>query len=131
MRLVDQLDAIRQRIRANPTGRVTLRIGVGLLGAIVVTIGIILIPFPGPGWLIVLFGLAIWAAEFAWAARLLSFTKGRLESWWHWIGRQQWTVRIIIGLVGLGFVGAVVLTSLYFTFDVRSWGDLVGLITPS
>ena len=36
------------RIRANPTGRLALKIGVGVLGTIVVVVGIILIPFPGP-----------------------------------------------------------------------------------
>src|SRR5215207_9598887 len=102
MSLMERLRAFRERARATRTGRVTLQMIVGLLGAIVVTIGIILIPFPGPGWIIVLAGLAIWSAEFVWAARLLSFTKDKLETWWHWLGRQHWGVRVFAGLVGLG-----------------------------
>lgn len=129
MSLMERLRAFRHRIRSTRTGRVTLKIAVGLLGAMVVTVGIILIPFPGPGWLIVLFGLAIWSAEFVWAARLLSFTKGKLEGWWHWLGRQHWTLRALAGAAGLGFVLAVVYTTLYFTFDVRTWGDLVALVS--
>src|SRR5205809_357740 len=107
MRLMERLRAFRQTVRSTRTGRVTMQIAVGLVGAIVVTLGIILIPFPGPGWLIVLAGLAIWSVEFVWAARLLSFTKGKLEGWWHWLGRQHWSVRAVAGLVGLGFVAAV------------------------
>ena len=131
MSLMERLQSYRQRIRSTRVGRVTLQIAVGLVGAIVVTIGIILIPVPGPGWLIVLVGLAVWAVEFAWAARLLSYTKGKLEGWWHWIGRQHWTVRVIVGAVGLGFVASVVYTTLYFSLGVRSWDDLMALITPS
>src|SRR5262245_44049880 len=115
MRLMERLDSFLDRLRATRVGRVTLKITVGLLGALVVTLGIILIPFPGPGWLIVLFGLAVWAIEFVWAARLLSFTKGKLEGWWHWLGRQHWTVRAVAGAVGLGFVLAVTWTTLYFS----------------
>src|SRR5689334_2287138 len=51
-------------IRANPTGRYALRIIIGLLGGLVVLAGLVLIPLPGPGWLIVFAGLGIWAIEF-------------------------------------------------------------------
>jgi len=49
------------RLRAHPTGRVLLRVGVGVTGAVVVIVGIILLPLPGPGWAIIFLGLAIWA----------------------------------------------------------------------
>ncbi len=103
----DQLRAFRERIRSTRTGRLTLQVVVGLVGAVVVATGIVLIPLPGPGWLIVLAGLAILAIEFAWAEHLLGFTRSRLESWWHWLGRQPWIVRGAIGVAGLAFVGVV------------------------
>ena len=130
MRLTERLRAFRQRIRTTRTGRVTLQIAVGLVGAVVVTIGIILIPLPGPGWLIVLAGLAIWALEFAWAERLLGFTRAKLESWWHWLGRQHWTIRALAGLVGLIFVALVIAMSLWLSFGVKSFSDLRDLVTP-
>lgn len=37
------------------------------VGIVIVVVGIILMPLPGPGTLIVLGGLAILATEFAWA----------------------------------------------------------------
>ncbi len=118
MMIREPLGGFRQRVRATRTGRLTLQIVVGLIGLIVVAIGIVLIPFPGPGWLIVLAGLAIWAIEFVWAQRLLHFTRARLESWWHWLGRQNIFVRGLAGLIGLLFVGTVVVLSLRYTFDV-------------
>ncbi len=125
MRRREQLSALRDRVRSTRTGRLTMRIVVGAIGAIVVIIGLILIPFPGPGWLIVLAGLAILALEFIWAQRLLTFTRGVLERWWHWLGRQHWLVRVLAGAVGLAFVGAVVILSLRYGLGFRSVDDLL------
>jgi len=48
---------------------------VTIAGVLVVLIGIVLIPLPGPGWAIVFGGLAILATEYVWAQRLLSYAK--------------------------------------------------------
>jgi uncharacterized protein (TIGR02611 family) len=114
---------VLDRVRANRTGRLALRIGIGTLGALVVAVGIVLIPFPGPGWAIVILGLAIWAVEFAWARNLLEFTKRHVQSWTRWIGRQSLPMRALIGVVGLIFVGAIVWASVRLSFGV----DLVGV----
>jgi uncharacterized protein (TIGR02611 family) len=124
MRRREQLRAIRQRIRATRSGRLTLQLVVGTFGGLVVVTGIILIPFPGPGWLIVLAGLAILAIEFVWAQRLLAFTRSWLERWWHWLGRQHLAVRLLAGAVGLLFVTTVVWLSLHFSLGVNSVGDI-------
>ena len=99
---------VLDKIRANPTGRMALKISIGVLGTIVVAVGIVLIPFPGPGWAIVILGLAIWAVEFAWARHLLEFTKRHVQSWTHWIARQSWPVKCVVGLVSFVFVSAIV-----------------------
>src|SRR3569833_4763676 len=93
--------AILAKIRSNPTGRIALRIAVGILGALVIALGIILIPFPGPGWAIVILGLAIWAIEFTWAKALLDFTRRQVRAWARWVGRRSWPARGLIGLLGL------------------------------
>jgi len=110
---------VLDRIRANPTGRLTLKIGIGVLGGLVVALGIVLIPFPGPGWAIVILGLAIWALEFVWARHLLEFTKRHVLSWTHWVGRQSLPVRGLIGLVGMIFVSAVVWVSVKLSFKIE------------
>jgi uncharacterized protein (TIGR02611 family) len=107
---------VLDRIRANPTGRLSLKIAIAVLGGAVVAAGIVMIPFPGPGWAVVILGLAIWAVEFAWARNLLEFTKRHVQSWTHWIGRQSLPMRGLIGLVGFIFVSAIVWTSVKLTF---------------
>ena len=107
------------RIRANPTGRLALKVGVGVLGTIVVAVGIILIPFPGPGWAIVILGLAIWAVEFVWAKTLLQFTKKHVQAWTHWVLRQSLPMRALIGLLGFVFICAVVWASVRLTMGIN------------
>ncbi len=109
---------VLDRIRANPTGRMALKVGVGVVGGLVVAVGIVLIPFPGPGWAIVILGLAILAVEFHWARKLLEFTKRHVQSWTHWIARQTWPVRLLVGAVGMVFVSAVVWISVKMSLGV-------------
>jgi uncharacterized protein (TIGR02611 family) len=55
--------------------RTARRLGILLVGTGIVVLGILLIPLPGPGWAVVIAGLAVLATEFTWAERLLEFTK--------------------------------------------------------
>ena len=66
-RRLEPIRRARDRVRRLPGGWVVWRVSVALVGLIVVVAGIILLPLPGPGWLIVFAGIAIWATEFAWA----------------------------------------------------------------
>ncbi|MGC4897374.1 TIGR02611 family protein [Micromonospora sp. DT31] len=105
-------------IRANPTGRVALKIFIGVLGALVVTVGVALIPLPGPGWLLVIAGLGVWAVEFHWARRLLAFTRRHVNAWTRWITRQSLPVRFVLGAIGLVFVSVVVWLSLKYSLGI-------------
>jgi uncharacterized protein (TIGR02611 family) len=80
------------------------RVVVGALGTGIVVLGIVLIPLPGPGWLIVFAGLAVLATEFVWAERLLAFARGKVQGWTSWVTGQSLLVRGLIGLAGLVFV---------------------------
>jgi len=51
------------------------RIVVSLVGFTVLLIGIILIVFPGPAFIVIPVGLAILATEFVWAKNLLAKVK--------------------------------------------------------
>ncbi|RZU49205.1 uncharacterized protein (TIGR02611 family) [Krasilnikovia cinnamomea] len=118
------------RIRANPSGRVALKVGIGVVGGLVVALGVVLIPFPGPGWAIVILGLAILALEFAWAQHVLEFTKRHVQSWTHWATRQSLPVRLLIGALGMVFVAAILWVSVKLSFGVDlaalAWGWLGG-----
>jgi uncharacterized protein (TIGR02611 family) len=54
------------------------RVGVFLVGLAVVGGGVILLPLPGPGWLIIFGGMAVWATEFVWAQKVLRWTRRKV-----------------------------------------------------
>lgn len=72
---------------------------VALVGSIVLLVGIVAIPYPGPGWLIVFAGLAILATEFIWAQRLLDYAKGKYDAWQQWLKDQPRYIQAIFFLV--------------------------------
>jgi uncharacterized protein (TIGR02611 family) len=71
----------------------------GLAGGVVLIVGIIAIPYPGPGWLIVFAGLAILAREFAWAKRALRYGRAKYDDWNTWVKRQHWSVKTVTFLL--------------------------------
>jgi len=75
------------------------RVTIGVIGLLVVLIGIIAIPYPGPGWLIVFAGLAILATEFDWAQNILDSLKNKYDSWQEWIKRQSLTIKTIFFVI--------------------------------
>jgi uncharacterized protein (TIGR02611 family) len=85
------------------------RTGVALLGGLVLALGIVLIPYPGPGWLVVFAGLAILAAEFHWARRLLHFLRARYTAWTRWMARRHPLLRLALYTC----TGLVVLATLW------------------
>lgn len=84
------------RIRANPVGRLALRIGIAIAGTLTIAAGIILLPLPGPGWLIVFAGLAIWSIEFRWARSLTVFVRRQVTTWTRWYAARSWPLRIAL-----------------------------------
>lgn len=76
--------------------RKSKRVIVGIVGAVVLVGGIIAIPLPGPGWLIVFAGLGILATEFVWAQKLLGFAKKNYDLWQKWLLRQSIIVKALI-----------------------------------
>lgn len=71
------------------------RLLIGLAGGLVLLIGLVLIPYPGPGWLIVFAGLAILATEFAWAQQVLETLKEKYEAWQAWLKRQSRSIQLL------------------------------------
>ena len=60
------------------------RIAVGIVGGIMTIAGLLLVPLPGPGWLVVFLGLAVLGTEFHWARRIAAWLKSRLDLFWQW-----------------------------------------------
>ncbi|HMH69843.1 MAG TPA: TIGR02611 family protein [Candidatus Saccharimonadales bacterium] len=85
------------------------KIVVGIVGGLVLIVGIVAIPYPGPGWLIVFAGLAILATEFEWAQRLLVFARGKYDTWTDWLKRQNRLVQLTV----LGVTGIVIVLTIW------------------
>jgi uncharacterized protein (TIGR02611 family) len=51
---------------------------VSILGGLLVVAGVIMLALPGPGWLTIIAGVALWAREYRWAWRLQGWLKSRL-----------------------------------------------------
>jgi uncharacterized protein (TIGR02611 family) len=90
-----------------PGGHLLLRVTVAALGAAVVALGLVLVPLPGPGWAIVFGGLAIWAIEFAWAARLLNWVRRQVRAFARFMSRFHWTIRVGLALATLAVLMSV------------------------
>ncbi len=103
--------------------RRTYRVGVAVLGGIVLAAGAVMIPYPGPGWLVVFAGLAILATEFHWARKALHYARGKYDAWTDWLGRQPILVRLAV----LAATGLVVLVTLYLLNAMYLVAGWVGL----
>ena len=117
----------RERLRERPVADFAYRALVGVVGLAVLAVGVLAIPYPGPGWAIVFLGLAILASEFYWAHRTLSFTRNRYESVMGWFRRQgRW-----VQALGAVFTAAVVVATLWL-FGAVGWSaQLFGVDHPA
>lgn len=109
--LLDATDddwAWRRAIRANPVTAKIYRAAVFCVGAVLVAGGLALVPLPGPGWLVVFLGVAVWASEFERAQQLKDWGIDRLQRWNGWVKRQPLIVQGILALLTALFVLAVV-----------------------
>lgn len=93
----------------NALKRHTKKILIGILGGLVVLIGFVLIPYPGPGWLIVFAGFAILSMEFEFARTALEYLKKKYQAWSDWLKVQPWYVQLAV----LAGTGLTVLVTVY------------------
>lgn len=93
----------------NKAKRQAKRAAIAVLGTIVLLIGIVAIPYPGPGWLIVFAGLAILSTEFEWAGRLLERARSYYDGWVEWLKRQHWATRLLV----LAFTGLIIVVTVW------------------
>lgn len=96
---------------------------IAIIGGLVLVLGIIAIPYPGPGWLIVFAGLAILASEFEWAQRLLNFAQQKYDAWHDWLKGQPLVVQAIFFLL----TAAVVLLTIWLLNGYGFIDDIFGL----
>lgn len=100
-------DRLRTQVSRLPGGVLTWKVLIAVLGLAIIIVGIVLLPLPGPGWLIIFVGLGLWGTEFEWAKRLLRFARRQVGAWTDWVQRQPRIVQGLVGLAGLVFLAAV------------------------
>lgn len=59
--------------------RVLSQVGRSVAGVVLVLLGIILVPLPGPGFLVIFAGLVVLARDYVWAQRLVDRMRARVE----------------------------------------------------
>lgn len=119
--------AWRRKIRADPRKVRVYRVLIAALGTLLILLGAVTGPLPGPGGIpLVLLGLAVWASEFAWAHRLMHRFKGWLHTFRGWSRRRQALAWVIFFacLAALGYADLLVLG--VPTWVPRVAGDWLG-----
>lgn len=111
----ERLRQWRARVRALPGGAIVWRVGVTVMGLLVVVLGVLLLPLPGPGWLIIFAGLGLLASEYAWAGRLLARLRRLVMKWTRWARHQPPWVQLLIGAGGLVLLAAAVAGSWFLS----------------
>ncbi len=84
------------------------QLGIIVAGWIVLVVGVVMIPYPGPGWLTVFAGLAILSREYHWARRVLAYARHKYDAWNEWIVRQPLYMRSLT-FIGTSLVVIVTL----------------------
>ncbi|MEJ1154371.1 MULTISPECIES: TIGR02611 family protein [Microbacterium] len=74
----------RSWIAEHPRLELAYRVAVAAAGSVLAIVGLILVPLPGPGWLVVFLGLAVLGTEFHWAHRIALWLKSALDRFWQW-----------------------------------------------
>ena len=113
-------------IQARKTLHVSWQVGVFIVGLAVVVTGVILLPLPGPGWVIIFAGMAIWATEFVWAQLVLRWTKHKVtEAAKKALDPKVRRRNIILTTIGLVICGALLGVYVYKYGMTMPW-DLAG-----
>ncbi|GAB1334579.1 TIGR02611 family protein [Streptomyces sp. E-15] len=98
------------------------QVGVFVLGLAVVVAGIIMLPLPGPGWVVIFGGMAIWATEFVWAQLVLRWTKRKVtEAAQRALDPRVRRRNITLTVIGLVIIGALAGTYLWKFGLVMPW----------
>jgi hypothetical protein len=118
--------SFRDRVRSRAGVRHGWRVGVFLLGLLLILTGLALAVLPGPLTIPpVLLGLWIWSTEFHWAHRFFHPFKAKgAEAWEHAKRRPVSSAAITVG--GLAVAGVAVWAAAHF-HAVDRVRDLVGL----
>ncbi len=99
----------RSRVHRLPAGEAVWRVAIAFIGLVIIVVGVILLPLPGPGWLIIFLGIGVWATEFAWASRLLCRSRTLVRRWTSWVSALPRWRQCLVGMTGFAVVAVFVI----------------------
>ncbi|MCS0601844.1 TIGR02611 family protein [Streptomyces sp. LP11] len=95
-------------VKARRALHLSWQVGVFVVGLAVVVAGVIMLPLPGPGWVVIFGGMAIWATEFVWAQLVLRWTKRKVtEAAQRALDPEVRRRNITLTVIGLVIVGVL------------------------
>ncbi len=110
------IDGVKERRERHRERNKVIRAAVALVGFVIVLAGLIMIPLPGPGLLVVAAGLAVLALEFVWAERLLERTIDQMSDATERVKRASRAQQV--GLMFLGVLAAAAAFTGAFVLDI-------------
>ncbi|MFE9563759.1 TIGR02611 family protein [Streptomyces sp. NPDC006487] len=114
-------------IKARRGLHLSWQVGVFIVGLAVIGAGVAMLVLPGPGWVAIFAGLAIWATEFAWAHLALRWTKRKVsEAAQKALDPKVRQRNIILTSVGLVIAGVLIGFYLWKYGLVLPWNREVG-----
>ncbi|WP_333778750.1 TIGR02611 family protein [Streptomyces sp. IBSBF 3136] len=109
-------------VKARRALHVSWQVGVFVVGLAVVVAGVVMLPLPGPGWVVIFGGMAIWATEFVWAQLVLRWAKRKVtEATQRALEPEVRRRNITLTVVGLVIVAALVGIYLWKFGVVMPW----------
>lgn len=101
-------------VKARRMLHLSWQVGVFVIGLAVVAAGVAMLVLPGPGWVVIFAGMAIWATEFVWAQLVLRWTKRKVtEAAQRALDPKVRRRNIILTSTGLVIVGVIVAVYLW------------------
>ncbi|KAF0847547.1 TIGR02611 family protein [Nocardia caishijiensis] len=122
----DRARAFREGIAARPILNAGYRVAVGVIGGLVLLVGIITIPYPGPGWALVFAGFGILATEFMWAHHTLTWVRGKYRIVMDWYTSRGWVIKTL----GAVATFALVVVTLWLLGTYSMVGGWIGVDWP-
>lgn len=116
----DDTAVIAQAKKRRRTVLLARKLAVAIGGGLILAAGIVMIPLPGPGWLVVVLGLWVLSLEFAWADRVLDKIRDKVIDAAHLAAANKWGTALSV-ISACGIIAAGVVWAMWQDLPFSSW----------